>query len=90
MSSRRIAVELTGTASAPKPIKHKLITGDKFVAQLMELGIVGKRTRRVVIDAAVGEAIMLTIEEFGDDRLLQLLDNGGVTVAHSPEEAICR
>ena len=67
-----------------------IITGDKFVAGLMELGIVDNRTRKVTIEAEVGEVITLTIERFGDDRLLKLLEDGHVVIAHDPQDAVCR
>jgi hypothetical protein len=66
------------------------ITGDKFIAGLMELGIVDNDTRRITIDAEVGKPITLTVEKFGDDRLLKLLADGAVVIAHDPEEAVCR
>lgn len=71
-------------------VQHKLITGDKFVRGLIELGLADHQTRRVTIDATVGEPIILTIEKYGDDRLLQLLSDGNVTIARTRPEAVAR
>jgi hypothetical protein len=68
----------------------KLITGEKFIVGLMELGIVDNSTRKITIEAEVGEPIILIVEQFGDDRLLKLLDDGHVVIAHDPQEAIAR
>ena len=73
-----------------RPIERKLITGDKFVVGLMKLGIVDNRTSKITIEAEVGSPVVLTIERFGDDRLLELLADGYVVVTGDPQEAICR
>jgi hypothetical protein len=73
--------------------QHKttaLITGDKFVAGLLERGIVDDRTRKVTIVAEVGQPITLTIEEFGDGRLLKLLEGGDLVITEDPQEAMAR
>ena len=81
-----------GCGDAPEVIMivPKIITGDKFIAGLLELGIVDNKTKKVVITAEVGEVITLDIERFGDDRLLQLLKDGSVTIAHNRLDAVAR
>lgn len=70
--------------------QRKFILGDAVVAALLELGIADTKTRRVVIDATVGEAVIVTLEKFGDDRLLSLAHDGGIRVTTEPAEAIAR
>lgn len=69
--------------------EHKLIMGEQFVRALIDLGIADNRTRSVHIHATVGEAITLRIVKFGDDRLIQLVEDG-IVIAHGEKEAIVR
>jgi hypothetical protein len=68
----------------PKP---KLILAHKFIGALLETGIVDNRTRRIVIDAEIGQPVRIYLEKFGDDRLLVVLEGGGIIIAHSNSEA---
>lgn len=57
-----------------------VILSDKFVESLREAGIIHEyeRTSRVIIDAKVGEPIRLYVCRFGDERLIDVVDSGGV------------
>jgi len=49
-----------------------VISGNQFIKGLCELGICNELTRRVVIDATVGEVIMVYVEQYGSKDLLQV------------------
>lgn len=51
------------------------IMSNKFFDALLASGIVSKEefVRRVVIDATVGEAVVLYVERYGDSRLLEVV-----------------
>jgi hypothetical protein len=53
----------------------KKILGRKFIQALLDAGVVtpGEAVRRVVIDAEVNEVVVMYVERFGDERLLQLV-----------------
>jgi hypothetical protein len=52
----------------------RLIASKEFVRALKSAGIIGEgeHVRRVVIDALVDSPVIVYIERFGDDRLLQV------------------
>jgi hypothetical protein len=63
-----------------------IITAKKFHEALVEAGILrpGDRVRRVVIDAMVGHVVVVHVEQFGDDRFLQVARTlDGVVVEQS-------
>lgn len=43
-----------------------------MILRLIELGIVGEYTQRVVIDASVRDVVKVHVEELGDERLLEV------------------
>lgn len=49
-----------------------IIDGDAFLQWLSGAGIIPNTTRRVVIDACVGEALMLYIEQYGTKSFIDL------------------
>jgi len=55
--------------------RPKAITSERFHEALVAAGVVraGERIRRVVIDAKAGEAVILHVERFGDERLLDVV-----------------
>jgi hypothetical protein len=57
------------------PDSPKKILGRKFIQALLDAGVVtpGEAVRRVVIDADVNEIVVMYVERFGDERLLQLV-----------------
>jgi hypothetical protein len=48
------------------------ITGRKLLGVLIEAGIIPHYTTRAVIDVAVDSAVVVYVELFGDERLLQV------------------
>lgn len=52
-----------------------VITSDAFQKALIEAGVVRveDRVRRVVIDATVGDATIMYVERFGDEKLLKVV-----------------
>ena len=58
-----------------------IIISNRFIAALLRLGIVDHYTEAITIRAKVGEPVKLRIEKFGDDRILQLVEDL-VLVAH--------
>ena len=49
-----------------------LKSGRDFLSLMIDRGIVTGNVRRVIIDASIDSALMVYIEEIGDDRMLQL------------------
>ena len=47
-----------------------LVGGRSFLGRLVELGIIPSLTRRVVIEAAVDDVVMIYVQQYGDARLL--------------------
>ena len=54
--------------------RSRMILGKTFIKALLDAGVVAveDRVRRVVIDVAVDEAIVIYVERYGDDRLLDI------------------
>lgn len=51
------------------------IGAEKWHKALLDAGVVteGERIRRIVIDAQVGCAVLIHVERFGDERLLDVI-----------------
>jgi hypothetical protein len=68
-----------------------IIMGNAVIDALLETGIVTKdqRVRRVVIDVQIGEPVVMHVERFGDERVLQVLPAlRGTEIRLSPAEAL--
>lgn len=50
----------------------KLILSDEWLKKLKEALNLGEYIRRVVIDATVGEALIIHVERYGDSRILEV------------------
>jgi len=52
-----------------------IIHSKAFIDALLASGVVTKeeRARRVVIDASIGDAVILYVERYGDSRLLEVI-----------------
>jgi len=52
-----------------------VIHGTKFIAALLESGVITKdeRVRRIVIDADATNAVVMYVERYGDSRLLEVI-----------------
>lgn len=70
--------------------EHKIILGDAFVAALLSSVSPTTGRGKATIVAEIDAPVTLTLEKFGDGRLLELLDDGGVRVTTDPREAIAR
>jgi len=57
------------------PERPKLISSAALFDALVAAGVVreGERIRRVVIDALVGESVVIHVERLGDTRLLSVV-----------------
>lgn len=55
--------------------QHRVIRSDHFADALVAAGVIasGDKIRRVVIDANAGEAVVMYVERFGDERLLNVV-----------------
>lgn len=53
-------------------IVSKVAPGLALLRKLVAAGVIPPQTRRVVIDATVDAPVVLHVECFGDDRILQL------------------
>jgi len=65
------------------------IKADLFLQALCDAGIIQREdaVRRVVIDATIGHAIVVYVECFGDDRLLNVATTlDGVEIKGVPAE----
>ena len=49
-----------------------IVLGKGFMERLYELGIIPMFTQRVVIDASINDVVKIYIEQYGDDRLLDV------------------
>ncbi len=58
-------------------------TGNSFLKALEDAGVLKPedKTRRVVIDATIGEPLMIYIENIGDERVLQLTTHPSLEIA---------
>jgi hypothetical protein len=57
--------------------------GERFLDVLVAANVIrrGERVRRVVIDAQIGEAVVIHVERFGDTRILDVVQTlAGVEV----------
>ena len=68
-----------------------IIVGESFLNALINAGVIhrGDRVRRVVIDAQIGEAVVIHVERLGDTRVLdvaQTLTGIEITSHAIPEE----
>ena len=50
-----------------------IVLSDKVIVALRALGIDTNMVRRVVIDLQAGHAVVIHIERFGDDRILEVV-----------------
>jgi hypothetical protein len=59
----------------PEPDRPMRMHGRKMLAVLTEAGIIrdGDYVRRVIIDIAVDNAVIVHVERYGDTRLLNLV-----------------
>jgi hypothetical protein len=55
--------------------EHRRIRADLFADALVSAGVIamGDKIRRVVIDANAGSAVVMYIERFADERLLNVV-----------------
>lgn len=49
---------------------RKLITSDAFISWLRNAGVVTDLARRVVIDSRIGEAVIIYVEQYGTEGLI--------------------
>ncbi|HUW10715.1 MAG TPA: hypothetical protein VM537_13370 [Anaerolineae bacterium] len=61
----------------------EIVTGRQFLLALERAGVlqVEDKTTRVVIDAKVDEALMIYIENFGDERVLEVATHPDLKIA---------
>ena len=52
--------------------RDRIVTGKEFLQKLLDLGIIPLNTRRVVIDAARDDLVMVYVEQLGTERLLSV------------------
>ena len=52
----------------------KVVTGNEFLLLVEKAGVLvfGDKVRRVVIDADVSEPLVMYVERYGDERILQV------------------
>lgn len=70
--------EESGAATAagvPASPWHRLVTAEALHKALVAAGVIrdGERIRRLVIDAKAWEPVVIHVERFGDERLLDVV-----------------
>ena len=53
-------------------VRDRIITGKEFLQKLLDLDVIPLDTRRVVIDAAWNDLVMVYVEQLGTERLLSV------------------
>jgi hypothetical protein len=79
-----VVAEAAGAVTA-----RKILTGQAFWQALVAAGVCGKDelARRVVIDAQADHAVVMYVERWADERLLQVVQTlDGVEVRGVPRE----
>jgi hypothetical protein len=51
----------------------RIVTGNALLKALHEAGIIPAETHRVVIDATANEAVIIYVEQFGTEELVNLI-----------------
>ena len=52
--------------------RDRIVTGKEFLQKLLDLDVIPLDTRRVVIDAAWNDLVMVYVEQLGTERLLSV------------------
>lgn len=63
------------SAEAEAEVWHRPITAEALHKALIDSGVIrdGERIRRIVIDAQAGNVVVIHVERFGDERLLDVV-----------------
>ena len=64
-------------------MSKRVVTGREFLMALERAGVlqVEDRTRRAVIDASIDDALVIYVENFGDERVLEVTTHPDLRVA---------
>ena len=68
---------------------YRMISADAFGKALLAAGVIrdGERIRRLVIDVQVGQPVIIYVERFADERLLDVATSlNGIEVTTAPLE----
>lgn len=67
-------------------VQHKVIAGEHLINELIRVGVVPPNTSRIVIDVDLNECTRVWFETYGDERLLEVKWNVGVSVSRGVPE----
>lgn len=74
----------------PESTEIKKIMWQPFFEAMQAAGLLPEpqNCRRLVIDAEVGKALKITYYRYGDQRVLEVVNSGGIKEAATHEEAV--